>query len=114
MLATSKDLLYLVLAFCILWITVFCCWLLYYFISIVGGIKKIVKNIENKIEKIDSLIDLFRDKIENSTNYLLMMVESVGKLMTYLKDKKKEFMDEDDEEIKKPKRGTRKTKIMEE
>ncbi|HPI67139.1 MAG TPA: hypothetical protein PKZ16_01155 [bacterium] len=110
MLATSKDLLYLVLAFCVLWVTVFFCWLLYYFISIVGGMRKIVKSVESKIEKIDRLIDLFKDKIENSTNYLFMMVESVGKLMDYLKNKKKEFMEEDEEEIKKQKKNTKKAK----
>lgn len=114
MLTTSKDLLYLVLAFCILWITIFFCWLLYYFISIIGGVRKIVKSVESKIEKIDRLIDMFKDKIEHSTNYLMIMVESVGKLVDYFKNKKKEFGEEEEEELKKQKKSARKIKVKEE
>ena len=88
MLETSKDLLYLVIAFCVLWFTIFICWLLFYVISIIGKLRKIVKDIQDKIEKIDELINLVKDKIEHSATYLGLIVEGVGKMVEYFKDKK--------------------------
>ncbi|HPA25990.1 MAG TPA: hypothetical protein PLK76_04510 [bacterium] len=88
MLNTSKDLLFVVLSICIIWLTVFMCWLLYYFISIIGGVKKIIKNLEDKIEKIDNLLSLIKEKIEHSTSYLTLMVDGISKIVNYAKDKK--------------------------
>jgi len=102
---TSKDILYLVIAFCVLWFTVFICWLLYYFISIVGKVRKIIKSVEDKIEKIDGLIDLLKDKIEHSAAYLGLIVNGVGKLVEYFKDKKS------NNEEKTPKKKSRKKKV---
>lgn len=112
---TSKDILYLVLAFCILWLTIFMCWLLYYFISIVGGVRKIVKSLADKIEKIDRLIETLKDKIEHSTSYLMIIMESVSKLMDYFKNKKNDWMDNNDEPEEKPiKKSAKKIKAREE
>lgn len=88
MLETSKDLLYIVLSICIIWLTVFICWLLYYLITIVGGLRKIIKNTEDKIEKIDALLNLIKNKIENSASYLTLMVDGIAKIVSYVKDKK--------------------------
>jgi len=40
---SSKDLLYIVLAFCLLWLTVFLSWLLYYLIAIVRDAEHLVR-----------------------------------------------------------------------
>lgn len=87
---TSKDILYLVIAFCVLWFTVFICWLLYYFISIVGGVRKIIKSVQEKIEKVDEVINLVKDKVEHSATYLGLIVEGVSKLVQYFKDKRED------------------------
>ncbi len=88
MFETSKDILYLVIAFCILWFTVFVCWLLFYFISIIGNVRKIAKSIHEKLEKVDEIINLVKSKVENSATHLAILVEGVGKLVDYFKDKK--------------------------
>jgi len=96
MLNTSKDILYLVLSFCILWITVFICWLLYYFISTVGGVRKIVKGVEDKVAKVDALLNLVKEKVEHSATYLGLLVEGIAKVVGYLKDKKNNWRNNDD------------------
>lgn len=102
MLNTSKDLLYVVLSICIIWLTVFMCWLLYYFISIIGGIRKIVRNVEDKIEKVDNLLSIIKDKIEHSAGYLTVMVEGISKIVSYMKDKKNSWDTSEQEVGKEP------------
>jgi len=87
MLETSKDLLLIVIAFCVLWFTFFICWLLYYIISIIGSTRRIIKAIQQKVEKVDEVIDLVKSKIESSATYLGLIVEGVGKLVDYFKTK---------------------------
>lgn len=57
--ADSQDILFLVLAFCALWITAFLTWLLYYIISLtrqahrtVVGIKELYQKIESKVARV--------------------------------------------------------------
>ncbi len=88
MFETSKDILYLVIAFCILWFTAFVCWLLFYFISIISSTRKIVKSAHDKLEKVDEIINLVKDKVGNSATHLAILVEGVGKLVDYFKTKK--------------------------
>ena len=117
MLDTSKDLLYLVISFCLIWITVFICWLLYYFIAIIGGVKKIIKGVEDKIEKVDALLNLVKEKGEHSATYLGLLVEGIAKVVGYLKDKKNNWQDQDDEdkpEEKPKKKSGKKVKVVEE
>ena len=88
MFETSKDILYLVIAFCVLWLTVFMCWLLFYFISIISNARKVAKSIHEKLEKVDEIINLVKGKVENSATHLAILVEGVGKLVDYFKNKK--------------------------
>jgi hypothetical protein len=52
---TSKDLLFVVLAFCVLWLTVFISWLLYYVIAIVRDAESLVRQVRGAVTKIDQL-----------------------------------------------------------
>ncbi len=88
MFETSKDILYLVIAFCVLWLTAFMCWLLFYFISIMSNSRKVIKSIHEKLEKVDEIINLVKNKVENSATHLAILVEGVGKLVDYFKNKK--------------------------
>ena len=88
MLEISKDLLYLVMAFCILWVTIFFCWLLYYIISIVGQMRNLIKSVKEKINKVDELINLIKEKVEHSATYLGVMVAGIEKIVDYVKERK--------------------------
>ena len=88
MLETSKDLLYIIIAFCILWQTIFMCWLLYYFIMIFKNVHQTVGSLKKKFEMIDEILKNLKEKIDHSATYLGLLVEGVSKLVEYLKDKK--------------------------
>jgi len=71
MFETSRDVLYIVLSFCILWVTVFLCWLLYY-----AG--KVLKDADRVVEEFRMRLQLLTDAI----NYIRGKVESISSLMT--------------------------------
>ena len=49
MLETSKDFLFIVLAFCILWVTIFISWILFYVIKIFRNSSKAVEMVQEAI-----------------------------------------------------------------
>jgi hypothetical protein len=81
MFETSKDLLNIVLAASVLLFTVFVCWAVYYFAQIMRQMFKIIAEMRARINKIDELIKVFREKIEHSTSYLLLIGEGIKKLV---------------------------------
>ena len=88
MLETSKDLLLIILAVCILGFTIFICWAIYYFVMILRQANQIVNDIREKIKKIDDTITLIKEKIEHSATYLGLLAEGVKQMMVYMKEKK--------------------------
>lgn len=88
MFETSKDLLLIILAVCILGFTIFICWAIYYFIMILRQANQIVKDIREKIKKIDDTITLIKEKIEHSASHLTLLAEGVRQTMVYMKEKK--------------------------
>lgn len=63
MLETSKDLFYIVLAFCVLWLTVFLCWALYYFIRMLKQMSEVMKDIKDRIERVSNVMNFLKSKI---------------------------------------------------
>lgn len=78
---TSKDLLYVIISFCILLVSVFFSWLLFYFAMIAKQLYDLIKGVRDRIKKVDDTIDAFREKIEHSTSYLLLIGEGIKKLV---------------------------------
>jgi len=88
MLETSKDLLYIVIAFCVLWLTVFMCWTIYYVAMLLKQAYDLTRGFRNKLERLDDLMDLAKRRLENSGSHLALMAEGVGQLVKYLVNKK--------------------------
>lgn len=88
MLYTSQDLLYIVLAFCILWLTIFFSWVLYYIAMILRDAYRMFGEMKQRLESIDKFISVFTEKLEHTSSYLALLVDGFGKLVTYLQDKK--------------------------
>lgn len=63
-LESSKDILFLVLAFCALWFTAFVCWLLWYVISILRDVSRVIEEIHEKISAIDRAVHAAKDRFE--------------------------------------------------
>jgi hypothetical protein len=103
-LESSKDILFLVLAFCALWFTAFVCWALYYLISILRDASRTVHDIREKIHAIDEAVRAVRERIENSFGSFGAVATGVRMLGSYLmkrKEKAAEKMREAAKEIKK-------------
>ena len=64
---SSKDILYIVIAFCILWLTIFISWMMYYCITIIKQVNEMVKDVRVKLNLIESFINLMKEKLEKSS-----------------------------------------------
>lgn len=84
MLETSKDVLYIVLALCALWLTVFLCWVIYYVAMLLKQAYDFTKGARQTLIKFEALVDLVKSKLERSGSHLMLLVESVGQLTQYV------------------------------
>lgn len=80
---TSKDLLFVVLAFCALWLTVFISWLLYYVIAIVRDAESLVRQVRGAVTKIDQLAGVVHEKMERSAASLTLIAQAVKELIVW-------------------------------
>ena len=88
MLETSKDLLFITLAFCALLFTGFTCWLLYYFIAIIRNAYDITKSIKHKMDIIDDILKTVKNAVSNTASYIGLAINSIDKIVDYVQDKK--------------------------
>lgn len=101
MLETSKDLLYIVIAFCVLWFTAFLCWLMYYLISMLKNIHSIIKAVKDKIALVDDLFKNIKQKVDNSAMYIGILANGITKIIEVIKDKKDSHSEGKEEKKKK-------------
>ncbi|MEA3398623.1 MAG: hypothetical protein U9R06_02675 [Patescibacteria group bacterium] len=87
MFETSKDFLNIAIGIGVIGIAVFACFAIYYFVRILGQIFKITKEMHERLHRIDEVIKAFKEKIEHSTSYLLLIGEGVKKLVEVIKDR---------------------------
>ncbi|MBI5732212.1 MAG: hypothetical protein HY982_02525 [Candidatus Magasanikbacteria bacterium] len=103
MLENSKDLLYIVLSFCLLWLTIFLCWLIYYLVSILRGASAMVEELRERFRGIEEAIRTMRDKMEHATASFAFVSEGIIKLIQYFvslrKKGKADDLGEREEEI---------------
>jgi len=89
----SQDLLYIAISLAVLLLTVFSCWAIYYLAMILRQSFQVIKEMRDRLHKVDTVIDLLKEKIEHSASYLLLIGEGVKKLVEIMRDrgeKKKE------------------------
>lgn len=86
MFETSQDLLYIAIAVSVFGLAVFSCWAIFYLAMILKQVFKIIKEMQDRLHKIDELIKAFKDKIDHSASYLLLIGEGVKKLVEVAKD----------------------------
>ncbi len=93
MFETSQDILNLAKTVAVVGLSFLLGWLLFYLAMIVRSIFKVIKEMRERINKVDELIKKIKDKIEHSSSYLFLISEGVKKLVEVAKDyseKKKE------------------------
>lgn len=93
MFETSNDFLNIAIGISVLILAGFISWSVFYLAMILRQGFKIFKGFRSKLDQIDEAIKLFKEKIEHSTSYLLLIGEGVKKLVEVMKkrdDKKEE------------------------
>lgn len=80
---TSKDLLFVVLAFSVLWLTIFLSWLLYYLIAIVRDAEMLIRQVKNAVGKIDELAHAAHEKMERSAASFTLIAQAVKELVVW-------------------------------
>lgn len=87
MFSTSLDVLNLILALCIFILTFFLCWAIYYFIESVQRINRITKKIELGVSKAEEVVNIAKDKLKNSSAYLMILGEIAKKAMDFVQER---------------------------
>lgn len=103
MLENSKDLLYIVLSFSVLWVTVFLCWLIYYLVSILRNANEMVEELRERFRGIEDSIRSIRDRMEHATSTLSFVSDGVMRLIQYFISRRR-AVSEDKENVKKKKK----------
>ncbi len=75
MIETSKDILYIVISFCVLWATVFLCWMFYYAGKILKNTSQIIEEFRVRLQALADAIGYIQEKVE----YLSLAMSSVFK-----------------------------------
>lgn len=94
MFSTSGDILNIIIAACIVALTIFLCLALYYLISSVRKTHKLINSIEKGVSQAESVISMAKDKIRSSSSYFMILGELAKRAMDYFIDKKKESSEE--------------------
>ena len=90
MITSSKDILYIVLAFCFLWLTIFIAWAIYYVVMILRESKKIINDVRRKIELIEEVLVVLKEKLEHTSSHMKLLVETIANVAEFIKEKRGE------------------------
>ncbi len=75
--ATSKDILFIVLAFSVLWLTIFLSWTLYYLICILKDAKDTVRGVRRAADAIQDAAGHLKGKFEALLNIVSVMGDGI-------------------------------------
>lgn len=88
MITDAKDILYLVLAFCVLWFTIFVCWLLYYFIAIMREARGMAQDVRDRLNRVAAGIEALKEKFEHSLHVFSGIAEGIKYVGSYLSERR--------------------------
>ncbi|MFA6427934.1 MAG: hypothetical protein WCW02_00115 [Candidatus Buchananbacteria bacterium] len=87
MLGTSHDLLLVVIASCLFLFTLFVCWGMFYLIMIFRDFSKITSSFRKKLELIDGILKGLKERLENTSASMGLLVEGVSKIVKYFQER---------------------------
>lgn len=88
MFETSSDVLNLVLSICIIALTFFLCWGIYYFVVAVQKWYRITKKIETGVDEAEKIIFTVKEKLHGSAAYLLTLGDVAKKVFEFVQEKR--------------------------
>ncbi len=87
-LATSKDILFIVLAFVSLWLAIFLSWTLYYLICILRDARDTVHGVKKAADAIESAASHMKDKFGSLLSVIPVMAEGIKVLIEKVGERK--------------------------
>ena len=73
----SQDILYFVLAFGALWITVFVCWFLWQIVRILKSVNVVLGTIQQQVARFEQTTEYFKAKMDHGTGHLGHLAEQM-------------------------------------
>ncbi len=73
----------MVIAFCLLWLTIFVSWLLYYFISITRDASHLVTQLRTVVTKIEGLTQSLHNKLDNGMASFTLLSQAVKEVVAW-------------------------------
>ena len=87
-LESSRDILNIVLAFCVLWFTAFLCWALYYVISLLRDASHTVSDIRDRLHAIDDAVRGVRSHFETAVGSFGAVATGLKMVMSFIESRK--------------------------
>lgn len=87
MFETSADVLNLIIALCVLIFTFFLVWGLYYLISGLRKVYRVINEMDKVVHKINDTVDLVKSKVKKGGSYLYVLGEATKKIVDLVADK---------------------------
>ncbi len=90
MFSTSRDVLFVVLSVCTVAVTVFLVWALYQLGQILHNANRVATSLRLKLELIDKILNLVKEKLEKGASHLGLIADSAIKLVGYFIERQAE------------------------
>jgi uncharacterized protein YoxC len=97
----SQDILYIVLAFCALWITAFMCWLIWQVAMILKNVNDTMTEAREKMAKIEEAITAIRGKFEKATVGISFLADGIRRVVEYALDRRDAVVEKKEKKSKK-------------
>lgn len=88
MFETSSDILYGVIAICVLFFTAFLCWGLYYIVQILKQGNEVITDIREKIAEFEQVLDSIKSKVALSATSIAFVAKEIKTIVDFVKEKK--------------------------
>lgn len=88
MLETSKDVLYIVLSFCLLWLTAFLCWALFYLTRLLKQSNELVTETREKLDEFFAYLEDLKEKLSSGVKVASLVVDALKSMAKHVGRKK--------------------------
>ena len=86
---SSLDILWLSLAFVILWIGICIGFAAFYCVLAIRDARQIIASAKKKLELIDQILSIVRKRVESTASYVPPLIEGASKIMEAFREKQK-------------------------
>lgn len=81
MIESSKDILYVVLAFAALWVAIFLCWALYYVGKILKNANEAIEEVREYGNRLDEAVRSIRDRMEGLAGTMAVVASGITRVV---------------------------------